>query len=77
VLLLSVSFPAVAGTVTCDDQVNEARASLADRLDRTSRDKLNEASSLCRENRRAEALKIVQQVRDAFKASESPTRKGH
>jgi hypothetical protein len=74
--LLAVAGPAVAGTVTCSDQVAEARASLASRLDRAGREKLDEALRLCRDNRRADALTLVRQVRDAANPLPSPTGSG-
>jgi hypothetical protein len=77
VLALLASSPASAGAITCADQVNAARASLASRLDRASREKLDEASGLCRENRRAEALTLVQQVRDAVSPSQATSGRDH
>jgi hypothetical protein len=74
---LLVALPLSAGMITCDDQVNEARAWLAQRLDRASKEKLDEASRLCSANETAEALAIVQQVRDAFKATTSPADSDH
>ena len=73
-LLLSIASPALAGVITCNDQVGELRGSLTGRLDSTSRDKLNEAARLCRENRNAEALELMRQVRAAVATQEPPNR---
>jgi hypothetical protein len=71
------SSPPLAGTITCNDQVDDARATYADRLDRAARETLDTAARLCRENRRAEALRLAQQVRDAVNRSGAPVDRGH
>jgi hypothetical protein len=65
-LLLLWAPSATGGVMTCNDQVEEARAALADRLDRPGRDKLDAARRLCAENKRAEALDLLRQLRAAL-----------
>jgi hypothetical protein len=67
-LLLLLSSPVHAGTVTCNDQVGTLRAMLADHPDKSIREQLKEAERLCGEGRRAEALDLMTLARAAIAA---------
>jgi hypothetical protein len=67
-LLLIVGSQVHAGTITCSDQVGALRAMLADHPDKSIREQLKEAERLCGEGRRAEALDLMTQAREAMAA---------
>jgi hypothetical protein len=70
-LLLLVGSQVQAGTITCNDQVGALKAMLADHLDKSIREQINEAARLCREGRDAEARNLMTQARAAV-AAEGP-----
>jgi hypothetical protein len=66
--LLLVGVQAQAGTITCNDQVGALKAMLTDHPDKSIREQLKEAERLCGEGRRAEALDLMTQAREAMAA---------
>jgi hypothetical protein len=63
-LACCLAAPALAGTITCADQVGATRAALAERRSDATDAMLREAARLCREERTADALALVHKLRE-------------